>query len=146
MSKLEEVMDRRATAEKASEAAKRRTEEAREKKEARQKRLRERSEFNRLFKRLKGLVDGRWDRYGWGWKFEYKGVEYFIKRQSWYCPKDPGDADGYDMRGMEWVLKQGFNASDKQTVTLSSENELKQGLTEAVLRGLKELNQEDGWR
>ncbi len=143
MSRLEKVMSQRASAEKSSAAAKRRAEEAREKKEARQKRLRERSEFNRLFSRLMKLVDGGWDRYGWGWKFEYKGVEYFIKRQSWYSPKEPGDVDGYDMSGMEWVLKQGFNASDKQTVTLSIDNEPKQGLTEAVLRGLKELTRDD---
>jgi hypothetical protein len=41
------------------------------------------------------------------------------------------------------VLKRGFNASDKWKVTLSHDSEPKQGLTEAVLRGLKELSREN---
>lgn len=143
MSKLEEVMGRRASAEKRSAAASLVAERKREERAARQRRVFERKEFNRLFKRLKTLVDGRWDRYGWGWKFSYKGDDYYVDYQDWYSPKSPGDADGYDMSGTCWVLKRGFNGIQGNTVTLSTDREPKQGLTEAVLRGLRELSQED---
>lgn len=138
-SKLEAEMDRRENAAKASLEANRKANEAREKKAERQARVFERKEFNRLFSRLKTLVDGAWDRNGWGWKFHYKDDDYFIAYEHWYSPKEPGDADGYDMSGVSWVLKRGFNASDKWKVTLSSEDQPKP-LTEAVLRGLRELN------
>jgi hypothetical protein len=146
MSKLEEVMSQRASAERSAEAAKRRAEEAKEKKQRRQRRLFERKEFNRLFSRLRTLVDGRWDRYGHGWKFDYKGEEYYIAYEHWFSPKDPGDADGYDMSGNSWMLKRGFNGGDGHEYTLSNDYEPKKGLTEAVLRGLKELQDRNGRR
>jgi hypothetical protein len=142
MSKLEQVMERRTASEKKSEAAKASAERKREEKQRRERRLFERKEFNRLFKRLKTLVTGRWDSYGWGWKFQYKGEDFYIKYEDWYSPKEPGDADGYDMSGTCWELKRGFNGGRGNEFTLSTDSEPKQGLTEAVLRGLKELSRE----
>lgn len=145
-SKLEEEMSRRATAEKKAAAAKEVAERKREEKERRQNRIYERKEFNRLFKKLKTMVDGHWDRYGWGWKFDYKGEDYYIKYDHWFSPKEPGDVDGYDMYGSNWVLKRGFNGGDNFEYQLSHDSEPKQGLTEAVMRGLKELQTRNGRR
>lgn len=146
MSKLEEVMSSRAAAEKKSAADAHEAEHKREAREKRQNRLYERKEFNRLFKRLKTMVEGRWDRYGWGWKFAYKGEDYYIKYDHWFSAKTPGDVDDYDMSGSNWVLKRGFNGGDNFEYQLSHDSEPKQGLTEAVLRGLKELQDRHGRR
>lgn len=145
-SKLEQEMDSRAANAKANDAAIDKANKKREEKAVRAARLFERKEFNRLFKRLKTLVEGRWDRYGWGWKFEYKGEEYYIKYDSWFSAKTPGDADDYDTRGTNWVLKRGFNGCSGYEYTLSHDEVPKQGLTEAVLRGLKELQEKNGRR
>jgi hypothetical protein len=144
-SKLELEMERREADEQASKTADRKALEARAKKDERQRRLFVRKEFNRLFKRLRGMVEGHWDRNGWGWKFKYKDRDYWISYESWYSPKTPGDVDGYDMRGTHWVLKPHFNASDWDTFTLG-EGEGETGLTEEVLRGLKELANPKGAR
>jgi hypothetical protein len=85
-SKLETLMDRRATRERKRNAAAARAEEAAEKKAARDHTKYVRSEFDRLFKRLKTLVDGSWDRYGWGWKFQYKGEDYWLSYDSCFRP------------------------------------------------------------
>ena len=86
------------------------------------------------------MVKGRWSRYGHGWCFEYKNVEFYVSYDDWFSPKTPGDVDDYDMRGTSWVLKRGHNAGDRETYTLSTDEVPKQGLTESVLRGLKELS------
>jgi hypothetical protein len=147
MNKLELEMERRESAERASVAASRRTEEAHAKREQRQKRLFERKEFNRLFGRLRKMVDGRWDRHGWGWTFKYKGKEYWISYDSWSSPKTPGDADDYDMSGTHWVLKNHFSASEGDNGAYSLGDGVgKTGLTEEVLRGLGELTKRGGRR
>ena len=145
MGKLEDVMDRREANEKRTLAASAKAQEAAEKKRARQDRLYVRKEFNRLFKRLRTLVTGHWDRYGWGWTFKFKGHQYWISYDSWFSAKTPGDVDDYDMSGQNWVLKSHFNFSSesKGAVTLHEPNYYKtqkdNELTEAVLNGLKEL-------
>lgn len=139
-SRLERVMGNRAAKETKSLAANRKAEESKQARAQRQRRSYERKEFNRLFARLKTLVDGKWDRSGWGWSFKYKGTEYYIAYQDWFYAKTPGDVDDYDQRGTDWVLKRGFNASDELTFTLSH-GERGSGLTEEVMRGLKELDQ-----
>ncbi len=138
-SKLEKEMERRETNAKKTGAAFAKALEKKAAKEKRQRRLYERKEFNRLFKRLKTMVNGRWDRYGHGWMFKYKGEEFYIAYEDWFSPKTPGDVDDYDMRGTSWMLKRGFNGGNGNEYTLSHETEPKQGLTESVLRGLKEL-------
>ena len=145
-SKLEEEMTRRAAAERKAEADARAAEGRREARAKRQHRLFERKEFNRLFKRLKTMVDGHWDRYGHGWKFMYKDEEYYVAYEHWYSPKEPGDADGYDMFGTNWVLKLDFNGGCGYKYTLDHDSEPKKPLTEAVLRGLKELQDKNGRR
>ena len=145
MSKLEELMDRREADAKAAEAKRLKAEEEREKKEARQHRLFVRKEFNRLFKRLKTLVEGHWDRYGWGWKFQYKGEDYWISYDSWFSAKTPGDVDDYDMRGTHWVLKRHFNLSDGDRGAYAmGDGHDKKSLTEEVLHGLKVLKERGG--
>jgi hypothetical protein len=76
----------------------------------------------------------------------YKNEEYYVSYEHWFSAKTPGDADDYDMSGTHWVLKRGFNGGDGYEYTLSHDSEPKQGLTEAVLRGLKELQIRNGRR
>jgi len=141
MSKLEKLMDSRAASERETVKAFAKAQEAAEKKKERQNRLWVRKEFNHLFKRLRTLVTGHWDRYGWGWKFQYKNHDYWISYDSWFSPKTPGDADDYDMHGNDWVLKPHFNAMGGDTITLREEDKEPTELTEAVLDGLKELKE-----
>lgn len=139
MSKLEQEMDRidadMGRAARDSEAAWKRGEE----KKRRDRRLYERREFNRLFKRLRGMVEGHWDRYGHGWKFKYRGGDFYIGYEDWFSPKTPGDVDDYDASGTHWVLKLGFNGIQGRTLTLSREAEPKGDLTGEVMDGLREL-------
>lgn len=144
-SKLELEMERREAADKANEAATRKMKEAAAEKSRRERRLFVRKEFNRLFKRLRGMVEGHWDRYGHGWTFKYRDREYWISYDSWFSPKTPGDVDDYDMRGVHWVLKNHFNASDGDNGAVSlGDGEGKESLTEKVLEGLKELTRRGG--
>lgn len=146
-SKLETLMERRAARERKDEKAATKALVAAENKAAREQREYVRSEFDRLFKRLKTLVTGSWDRYGWGWKFQYKGEDYWLSYDSWESKKTPGDADGYDMSGHEWVLKNNFNAmqtSDCCGKAISlGEGADKAQLTTAVLDGLRDMNAKD---
>ena len=139
MDKLEEEIKRRDREEDATMKAFAKSQEAKEKKRERQDRLSERKEFNRLFKRLRGMVEGRWDRYGNGWRFKYKGGDFYIAYEDWFSPKTPGDADDYDMRGSNWVLKLGFNGIQGRTITLDHESHPKDDLTDEVMEGLREL-------
>ena len=142
MSKLEELMDKRAADNERGMKAASKVYEAAEKKRERAHRLWVRKEFNRLFKRLKTLVTGHWDRYGWGWKFQYKNHDYWISYDHWFSPKYPGDADDYDMSGNDWVLKPHFNASGSDAITLHERKGheiIDTELSEAVMDGLREL-------
>jgi hypothetical protein len=143
VSKLEELMDKQERESQATMRAFAKAQEAAEEKRQRADRLWVRKEFNRLFKRLRTLVDGHWDRYGWGWKFQYKGHDYWIAYEHWFSPKTSGDADDYDMEGNDWVLKPHFNALRGDYITLRhllprEEDEPKE-YTEAVLDGLRDL-------
>ncbi len=150
MSKLEELMDQREANAKRSAAASAAAKEKRRKQKARQDRLYVRKEFNRLFKKLRTLVEGHWDRNGWGWTFKYKGGEYWISYDYWFSAKTPGDVDDYDMSGHHWVLKSHFNASTDDTLnrnafTLGDSHD-EEDFTEKVLDGLKELQNPKGRR
>ena len=145
-SKLETLMERRAARERKKEAAAAKASEAAEKKAAREQAKFVRDEFDRLFKRLKTLVSGGWDRYGWGWKFKYKGEDYWISYDSWESKKMPGDADGYDMSGWEWVLKNNFNAMQTsdccgKAISLGDGTDKAQ-LTTAALDALRDMTEQ----
>jgi hypothetical protein len=146
MSKLEELMDQEDENFRKAAAIHNAAEAKREKSRQRQKRLDERKEFNSLFKRLRGMVEGHWDRYGHGWKFKYKGGDFYIDYEHWHSPKTSGDPDDYDMEGDSWVLKLGFNGIQGRKVTLAqgwdrySDNP-KKDLTDDVMAGIRELAQ-----
>jgi hypothetical protein len=144
MSKLEEVMDDQDANFRKAAAAHNAAEAKRKKSQQRQERLFERKEFNRLFKKLRGMVEGHWDRYGNGWKFKYKGGDFYIAYEHWFSPKTAGDADDYDMEGDSWVLKLGFNGIQGRTVTIAQgwdrySDKPKKDYTDDVMTGLREL-------
>ena len=137
-SKLELEMGRREAQDKAVGAASRKAEEAKAKQQ-RQKRLFERKEFNRLFKKLRGMVEGHWNRYGHGWKFKYKGGDFYIDYEHYRIEKTFGDAEDYATEGDNWVLKLGFNGIQGRTINLSYDYKPKNDLTDEVMNGIREL-------
>jgi len=137
MGKLEELMDVREADEKAAKLAAEDALKAAAEKRRRRQRLRVRAEFNKLFKRLRTLVEGHWDRYGsWGWKFPYRDHDYWISFEHW--KHERYGVDDYDMEGDHWVLKSHFNSLDHVVL---GESGVDKDLTEKVLEGLKKLNE-----
>jgi hypothetical protein len=147
MSKLEELMDQEDENFRKAAAVHNAAEKKREEATLRANRLSVRKEFNRLFKRLKTMVEGHWDRYGHGWKFKYKGGDFYIAYEDWFSPKTPGDVDDYDRSGSHWVLKLGFNGIQGRTVILMDGSDRysdnpKKDLTPEVMDGIRELAQQ----
>lgn len=147
MSKLEEQMDREDEDSRRAALWAVAAEKKREEKASRNARLNVRKEFNLLFKRLKTMVEGHWNRYGHGWQFKYKGGDFYIAYENWFSPKTPGDADDYDMSGSHWVLKLGFNGIQGRSVTLRDGSDRysdnpKKDLTDEVMDGIRELAQQ----
>lgn len=139
-SKLEELMDKRKAAEEKASIRAARDSIAKEKRGERARISYTKREFKKLFAKLQTLVDGKWDKFGWGWTFRFKDHDYWISYDHWSSPKTPGDADDYDMAGYQWVLKSHFNASYKDTFILYEDSDdTKKDLTEQVLEGLKAL-------
>lgn len=138
-SKLEKEIDRREKAEAKAEAKRLRAESAEESRRERARRAGERKEFNRLFGRLKGLVELKYDKWGRGWQFAYKGESYYVSYDFW--KHEAVGIDDYETSGHEWVLKKTDNGYATGPSCYSLGDGMgKQGLTEEVLRGLKELN------
>lgn len=154
MSKLEKTMDRRSAAYKKLVADSGAAQKKRDATARRQARLHERKEFNARFKKLRGMVKGSWDRNGYGWRFSYKGGNFYIKFEHWVHEKYAGDVDDYRSEGDHWVLKLGFNGMQGRTITLEY-GERSGDLTEEVMDGLSELGHKfadrqgkfhnDGW-
>jgi hypothetical protein len=138
-SKLEKEIARREKAEARASVKRLKVEAADESRRERTKRAGERKEFNRLFSRLKRMVALKYCKWGRGWQFAYKGESYYISYDAWV--HEAVGVDGYETSGHHWVLKKTDNgyAYGLSCYPLG-DGTGKQGLTEEVMRGLRELN------